>query len=72
MKKIRFGLATQIFTALILGVLVGVIWFNDPRVVTYLQPLGDLFLRLIKSLTAYLFLLSLYYFIALFLYLCLR
>lgn len=50
MKKIRFGLATQIFTGLILGVLVGVIWFNDPRVVTYLQPLGDLFLRLIKMI----------------------
>ncbi|KML05609.1 cation:dicarboxylate symporter family transporter [Rossellomorea marisflavi] len=50
MKKIRFGLATQIFVGLILGILVGVIWFNDPRVATYLQPLGDLFLRLIKMI----------------------
>ncbi|TYR79068.1 cation:dicarboxylase symporter family transporter [Priestia megaterium] len=50
MKKIRFGMAAQIFTGLILGVLVGVIWFNDPRVAAYLQPLGDLFLRLIKMI----------------------
>ncbi|KZB92068.1 glutamate:protein symporter [Bacillus sp. VT 712] len=50
MKKLRFGMATQIFVGLILGILVGVIWFNDPRVATYLQPLGDLFLRLIKMI----------------------
>ncbi len=43
-------MATQIFVGLILGILVGVIWFNDPRVATYLQPLGDLFLRLIKMI----------------------
>ncbi|MEC2308788.1 cation:dicarboxylate symporter family transporter [Bacillus atrophaeus] len=50
MKKLRFGLATQIFVGLILGVVVGVIWYGNPAVVTYLQPVGDLFLRLIKMI----------------------
>jgi len=50
MKRIRFGLATRIFVGLVLGIIVGIIWFNDPRVAAYLQPLGDLFLRLIKMI----------------------
>ncbi|MCM3597105.1 cation:dicarboxylase symporter family transporter [Metabacillus idriensis] len=50
MKKFKLGLASQIFIGLILGILVGVIWFNDPRVAAFLQPLGDLFLRLIKMI----------------------
>ena len=50
MKKIRLGLASQIFIGLTLGILVGVVWFNDPRVAAVLQPLGDLFLRLIKMI----------------------
>ncbi|MED4524479.1 cation:dicarboxylase symporter family transporter [Bacillus velezensis] len=50
MKKLRFGLATQIFVGLILGVVVGVIWYGNPAIPTYLQPIGDLFLRLIKMI----------------------
>ncbi|MGP1908451.1 cation:dicarboxylate symporter family transporter [Metabacillus sp. JX24] len=50
MKKFRLGLASQIFIGLILGILVGLIWFNDPRLAAVLQPLGDLFLRLIKMI----------------------
>ncbi|MEK3808056.1 cation:dicarboxylate symporter family transporter [Metabacillus sp. SLBN-84] len=50
MKKFRLGLASQIFIGLILGILVGVVWFNDPRLAAVLQPLGDLFLRLIKMI----------------------
>ncbi len=30
MKRIKFGLATQIFVGLILGVIVGVIWYGNP------------------------------------------
>ncbi|MBL6007558.1 glutamate:protein symporter [Bacillus halotolerans] len=50
MKRIRFGLATQIFVGLILGVIAGVIWYGNPALPTYLQPIGDLFLRLIKMI----------------------
>ncbi|MDI3409672.1 cation:dicarboxylase symporter family transporter [Bacillus sonorensis] len=49
-KKIKFGLATQIFLGLILGVVVGAIWFNNPNIETYLKLGGDLFLRLIKMI----------------------
>nr|WGD89303.1 glutamate/proton symporter GltT [Bacillus subtilis] len=50
MKRIKFGLATQIFVGLILGVIVGVIWYGNPALPTYLRPIGDLFLRLIKMI----------------------
>ncbi|MDE1367022.1 cation:dicarboxylate symporter family transporter [Bacillus licheniformis] len=50
MKRLKFGLATQIFLGLILGVAAGAIWFGIPAVATYLQPVGDLFLRLIKMI----------------------
>nr|MDH3162958.1 cation:dicarboxylase symporter family transporter [Bacillus licheniformis] len=50
MKRLKFGLATQIFLGLILGVAAGAIWFGNPAVATYLRPVGDLFLRLIKMI----------------------
>ncbi|MFT0802433.1 cation:dicarboxylase symporter family transporter [Bacillus swezeyi] len=50
MKRFKIGLATQIFLGLILGVAAGAIWFGNPAVETYLQPVGDLFLRLIKMI----------------------
>ncbi|MDA1476005.1 cation:dicarboxylate symporter family transporter [Bacillus changyiensis] len=50
MKKFKMGMATQIFLGLILGVAVGAIWFGNPAVERYLQPIGDLFLRLIKMI----------------------
>ncbi|MCI2254434.1 glutamate/aspartate:proton symporter GltP [Domibacillus sp. PGB-M46] len=48
MKKI--GLAWQILIGLILGIAVGAMFFGNPHVATYLQPIGDIFLRLIKMI----------------------
>lgn len=48
MKKI--SLAWQIFIGLVLGITVGAIFFGNPDVVTYLQPIGTVFLRLIKMI----------------------
>ncbi|ATO38373.1 MULTISPECIES: cation:dicarboxylate symporter family transporter [Geobacillus] len=48
MRKI--GLAWQIFIGLILGIVVGAIFYGNPKVATYLQPIGDIFLRLIKMI----------------------
>ncbi|RFU70192.1 cation:dicarboxylase symporter family transporter [Bacillus sp. V59.32b] len=48
MKKI--GLAWQIFIGLVLGIAVGAIFFGSPQVATYLQPIGDIFLNLIKMI----------------------
>ncbi|WP_409303870.1 cation:dicarboxylate symporter family transporter [Peribacillus sp. SCS-155] len=48
MKKI--GLAWQIFIGLILGIIVGAIFFGNPKVASYLQPIGDIFLHLIKMI----------------------
>ncbi|MGZ4112709.1 MAG: cation:dicarboxylate symporter family transporter [Tumebacillaceae bacterium] len=48
MKKI--GLAWQILIGLILGILVGAIWYKNPHVATVLQPIGDIFLHLIKMI----------------------
>jgi len=48
MKKI--GLAWQIFIGLILGIIVGAVFYGNPKVAAYLQPIGDIFLRLIKMI----------------------
>jgi len=48
MKKI--SLAWQIFIGLVLGIIVGAIFYGNSEVSTYLQPLGDVFLRLIKMI----------------------
>ncbi|MFC0296157.1 cation:dicarboxylate symporter family transporter [Geobacillus jurassicus] len=48
MRKI--GLAWQIFIGLILGIIVGAVFYGNPKVATYLQPIGDVFLRLIKMI----------------------
>lgn len=48
MKKI--GLAWQILIGLVLGIIVGAIFFGNPDVASYLQPIGDIFLRLIKMI----------------------
>jgi proton glutamate symport protein len=48
MKK--FGLAIQILIGLVLGIAVGAIFYGNPAVQTYLQPIGDIFLRLIKMI----------------------
>ena len=46
----RIGLAWQILIGLALGITVGAIFFGNPEVVKYLQPIGDIFIRLIKMI----------------------
>ncbi|AJY73672.1 cation:dicarboxylate symporter family transporter [Paenibacillus beijingensis] len=48
MKK--FGLALQILVGLILGIGVGVLFYGNAAVATYLTPIGDLFIRMIKMI----------------------
>ncbi|HEU4963496.1 MAG TPA: cation:dicarboxylase symporter family transporter [Bacilli bacterium] len=48
MRKI--SLAWQILIGLLLGILVGAIFYQNPHVSTYLKPIGDLFLHLIKMI----------------------
>jgi proton glutamate symport protein len=48
MKKV--SLAWQIFIGLVLGIIVGAIFYGNPQVETYLQPIGNIFLRLIKMI----------------------
>lgn len=50
MKKIKFTLAVQILIGLILGVIVGAVFYGNPGVSTVLKPMGDIFLRLIKMI----------------------
>mgnify|MGYP001583753411 CR=1 FL=1 len=48
MKK--FGLAFQIILGLALGIIVGAIFYGNSVVTSYLHPLGDIFIRLIKMI----------------------
>lgn len=48
MKKM--GLAMQILLGLILGIIVGAIFYGNPGIDTYLKPIGDIFLHLIKMI----------------------
>jgi proton glutamate symport protein len=48
MKK--FGLAWQILIGLILGIAVGAIFYGNPSVQTYLNPIGTIFIHLIKMI----------------------
>jgi len=48
MKK--FGLALQVFIGLALGIAVGAIFYGNPTIAAYLQPVGDIFIRLIKMI----------------------
>ncbi|HLO11057.1 MAG TPA: cation:dicarboxylase symporter family transporter [Pseudoneobacillus sp.] len=50
MKRFKFGLAYQILVGLILGIIVGAIFYGNPAVATYLQPVGDIFIRMIKMI----------------------
>ncbi|WP_063557170.1 cation:dicarboxylate symporter family transporter [Clostridium ljungdahlii] len=49
-RKLKGGLATQILIGLILGVIVGAIFYGNPNLPKYLQPFGTIFLRLIKMI----------------------
>ncbi|XJZ27569.1 glutamate/aspartate:proton symporter GltP [Bacillota bacterium Lsc_1132] len=46
----KLGLAWQIVIGLILGIAVGSIFYGNPSVQTYLQPIGTIFIRLIKMI----------------------
>ncbi|MDN9009293.1 cation:dicarboxylate symporter family transporter [Brevibacillus laterosporus] len=48
MKK--YGLAVQILIGLVLGITVGAIFYNNPVIESYLKPIGDIFLHLIKMI----------------------
>ena len=48
MKK--FGLAMQILVALILGVVVGALFYGNETAISYIQPIGDIFIHLIKMI----------------------
>ncbi|RAS75469.1 cation:dicarboxylate symporter family transporter [Priestia endophytica] len=48
MKK--FGLATQIFIGLALGIAVGAFFYGNETATAILQPIGDIFLHLIKMI----------------------
>ncbi|MGM9945883.1 MAG: cation:dicarboxylate symporter family transporter [Lysinibacillus sp.] len=50
LKKIKISLASQILIGLILGIAVGAIFYGSENVQTYLQPIGDIFLNLIKMI----------------------
>ncbi|MCB2338962.1 cation:dicarboxylate symporter family transporter [Clostridium estertheticum] len=50
MKKFKLGLGTQILIGLTLGVIVGAVFYGNPAVIPFLQPLGDVFIRLIKMI----------------------
>jgi proton glutamate symport protein len=50
MRVRKPALAFQILIGLVLGILVGWIFYGDPAVATYLQPVGDIFIRLIKMI----------------------
>lgn len=48
MKKL--GLAFQILLGLVLGIAIGAAFYGNPVVASYLQPIGDIFIRLIKMI----------------------
>lgn len=50
MKKIKISLATQILIGLVLGVIVGAIFYGNANIQGYLKPIGDIFLNLIKMI----------------------
>jgi proton glutamate symport protein len=46
----KFGLATQIFIGLALGIIVGAVFYGNETAMSILQPMGDIFLHLIKMI----------------------
>mgnify|MGYP000552764472 FL=1 len=50
MKKFKISLAMQILIGLVLGVIVGAVFYGNTDVQGYLQPFGDIFLNLIKMI----------------------
>ncbi|MET3728339.1 proton glutamate symport protein [Fictibacillus halophilus] len=50
MKKIKISLAWQILIGLAVGILIGALFYGNETVQGYLQPIGDIFIRLIKMI----------------------
>lgn len=50
LKRISVPLAYQILIALILGSIVGVVFYGNPLVSSYLKPIADIFIRSIKMI----------------------
>ncbi|MGE7905827.1 cation:dicarboxylate symporter family transporter [Peribacillus sp. NPDC094092] len=50
MMKFKLSLASQIFIGLILGIIVGAIFYGNETAQNFLQPFGDIFLRMIKMI----------------------
>lgn len=49
-KRIKLNLATQIFIGLLLGILVGAVFYGNTTLADVLNPIGTIFLNLIKML----------------------
>ena len=49
-KKFKFTLAYQILVGLILGIIVGAVFFGNPSIEKYLQPIGTMFIDMIKMI----------------------
>lgn len=49
-RKFRIPLAYQILIGLIAGIIVGAIFYGNPAIETYLQPLGTIFINMIKMI----------------------
>jgi len=49
-KLFKISLATQILIGLVLGIIVGGVFYGNSTIEVYLQPLGDIFLHLIKMI----------------------
>ncbi|MBK3496656.1 cation:dicarboxylase symporter family transporter [Viridibacillus sp. YIM B01967] len=49
-KKFKISLAIQILIGLVLGIAVGAIFYDNPKVEEYLQPIGTIFLNMIKMI----------------------
>lgn len=52
MKKraFKFGLASQIILGLILGIIIGAVFYGNSSVEKFLTPIGDIFIRMIKMI----------------------
>ncbi|ARD48519.1 cation:dicarboxylate symporter family transporter [Sporosarcina sp. P33] len=49
-KKFKLSLAYQILIGLVLGIAVGAIFYGNPGVEKYLQPIGSMFINMIKMI----------------------
>jgi proton glutamate symport protein len=49
-KMKKFGLATQIFIALVLGIGVGALFHGNETAMAIMEPIGDIFIHLIKMI----------------------